>query len=406
MGAFSQCTHLFWAFCDRLFTHSRHLSLKRYSVVTNKKAKLLATKGGFNEANVKDWLGSVTDHDLSLMGFNKDALIPLYELVDTKYAERRNEMMAYYDGKNGQISSDFDSMVQSTITKVSLPQFDSKGTLVKDIMLGGQKVGIICNEFIPQINMEKRVNVVYPVINGKPRLNLGYFLGDSDHKPGRCSWSGNSVSYEAAEDMPYGETTTLYLSGASVSAKLAHGDTSRDGVVRDAWMTGTYYKNNQNNITYNYPIVKIANKIWTREDYIGYTNASWRYYPCGKLGGIKVAGWEIPTAKDFNDMKDMLVKYDCTMPGLMMFNDAQMSAQDLTGFNLQFEGIWQNDKTNYVGEQTVLWTRVHTKYNNSYVYCTVLIQKNGEMITPISEVLVGPNMFPIVQPCLRMVKEM
>ncbi len=367
-------------------------------------AKALTAKDGFNETNVKAWLKSVTNNDLSLMGFDKDALVPLYELVDDNNQARRNELMAYFDGKNGRISSDFDCIVQSTITKVTVPYFDVCGTLVKNIMLGGQKIGIICNEYIPQINMDERVNVVYPVINGKPRLNLGYFLGDNDHKPGRCSWNGTGITYEAAEELPYGETKTLYISGASVSAKLAYGDTSRDGSLKDEWMRGLYYRDNKN---YNcdYPVVKIANNIWSRLDYNGYTNASWTYYPSDKLGGIQIGGWKIPTAKDYNDMKEWLVKYDSPMPGLKMYPSTNGTGKDLTGFYLQFTGVWMWDKKNDVSTKEFLWAKVYNKNKKSYYYDVVEINVNGEMKTPSNETTTDVQISPTIQYCLRLVKE-
>ncbi len=368
-------------------------------------AKALAAKDGFNDTNVQNWFKSVTDNELSLMGFDKGALVPLYELVDDNNEARRNELMAYFDGKNGQISSDFDGIVQSTITKINLPQFNANGTLVKDIMLGGQKVGIICNEYIPQINIQKRVNVVYPVINGKPRLNLGYFLGDNDHKPGRCSWNGTGITYEAAEELPYGETKTLYISGASVSAKMAYGDTSRDGVLRDAFMTGQTRKDEQN-VVHNYPIVKIANNIWTREDYNGLAERASRYYSIDKLPFINLGGWRIPTANDFKDMKEWLVKYDSSMPGLKMYCDNQSLGQDLTGFKLQFGGAWYWNDKKFEKQKSILWAKVHDKNQNRDTYYKVDIDKNGEMVVPSYNTNISEELNWAIKFCLRMVKEM
>ncbi len=362
-----------------------------------KLAKILAGKDGFNKENVENWKESVTNHNLSLMGFGNGALVPLYELVDDQYPERRNELMTYFDGKNGQICSDFDCMVQSTITKVSLPQFNANGTLVKDILLGGQKVGIICNEYVPQINMEKRVNVVYPVINGKPRLNLGYFLGDSDHKPGRCSWDGISVTYEAAEEMPYGETQTLYLSGASVSAQLAYGDISRDGKVCDAWMTGQYFKDNKNS-THNYPLVKIANNIWTRQDYSGCSEGE--YYREDALDGIKIEGWKIPMAQDFNAIKDMLAKYDSPLPALKMYDNKNQNAEDLTGFNLEFHGFKSLHGQYYNGIASWIWAQGENSK------ALIIFNKTGQMLSSENGNEVRGALTPGVQYTVRLVKAM
>ena len=47
-------------------------------------AKDLATSGGFTQSNVDAWIKSVNSETMALVDFDKNSLVPLYELVDTK----------------------------------------------------------------------------------------------------------------------------------------------------------------------------------------------------------------------------------------------------------------------------------------------------------------------------------
>jgi hypothetical protein len=144
----------------------------------------------FTEENVDAWRKSVINSDsVGLVAFaGNGSLLPLYELVDTnKFPGRKEALRDYIEGEA--MAKDFEAYQYQcgTYTKFDIPTFDKKGTLVKDIKLGGEHVGQICEEYIPQINKDSRVIVVYPVINGIMRMNMGFFIGDEYHKPSRVS---------------------------------------------------------------------------------------------------------------------------------------------------------------------------------------------------------------------------
>ena len=175
---------------------------------------------------------------MTIVNFSSKSLVPLYELVD-------REATMEYDGFNGEdryqalksymtdgsIGADFSTYKCGTVTEFTVPSFaDAKynETLIKDIYLDGQWVGQVCNEYIPNINRDKRVTVVYPVVNNKPRYNMGFYLGDGkSHKPARVSWSGTNVSVEEYDELDYEKATTVYLRGASVLPKLPEGSQGR-----------------------------------------------------------------------------------------------------------------------------------------------------------------------------------
>ncbi|MBR5325660.1 MAG: hypothetical protein IKU49_04110 [Prevotella sp.] len=285
----------------------------------------LATKLGaektFTAENYEAWKESVTTDNMALVNFSSSSLVPLYELVDIEAEggeDRYNALKSYMT--DGSVAADFSTYKCGTVTEFTVPSFtDAKynSTLIKDIYLGGQWVGQVCNEFIPNINRDQRVTVVYPVVNNKARYNMGFFLGDSTHKPARVSWSGTNVSVEAYEDLDYGTATTVYLRGASVLPALPEGTTAlKADDPRDEYLEMS---------DWNYPLVKIFNNVWMRELYHSGNTSGWSIWDYdidvnGEKFTVKYqnfdsendkyanfpAGWRVPTKDDAQDIIDKL----------------------------------------------------------------------------------------------------
>ena len=234
----------------------------------------LATKVGaektFTAENYEAWKESVTKDNMALVNFSENSLVPLYELVDREATvedagfdgEARYQALKSYM-TDGSVAADFSTYKCGTVTEFTVPSFENakyNETLIKDIYLDGQWVGQVCNEYIPNINRDKRVTVVYPVVNNKPRYNMGFYLGDGkSHKPARVSWYGTNVAVEAYEELDYEAATTVYLRGASVLPKLPEGTTALKAEdPRDEYLEATDWK---------YPLVKIFNNVWMRENW-------------------------------------------------------------------------------------------------------------------------------------------
>ena len=312
----------------------------------------LATKLGaektFNAENYEAWKESVTKDNMALVNFSSNSLVPLYELVDREAegGEDRYKALKKYM-TDGSVAADFSTYECGTVTEFDVPSFEDakyNETLIKDIYLGGQWVGQVCNEYIPNINRDERVTVVYPVVNNKPRYNMGFFLGDNKgHKPARVSWNGTNVAVEAYEELDYGAATTVYLRGASVLPKLPEGTTAlkadapRDGVIE---MTD-----------YKYPLVKIFNNVWMREnwhhgmDYDSYLvdeditingekiKYKSRYFNNKEpQSTLQPAGWRVPTKDDCQDIIDKLVNNGFTHPIQALLYGGVTGFEELSSF--------------------------------------------------------------------------
>ena len=283
-------------------------------------AKSIAMGTGYNRQNCEAWVQSVTEDNMALVsltsdGANDGALVPLYELVEKNATienggfdgkARYEALKAYIEGN--EIAQDFSTYDCGTVTSFKVPTFSSDDeSLIKDITIDGQWVGQVCNEYIPNINRESRVTVVYPVINNMPRYNMGFFLGNRSHKPARVSWNSTNVAIEEYTNLDLGAVDTLYLRGASISPAVYEGTVAIEGEVKDECLTAF----DENNNYKDYKLVKIFDKVWLREDYrTGLDGTS--QYACkiydetvlytlahSILKGRTPEGWRIPAEEDY-----------------------------------------------------------------------------------------------------------
>jgi len=274
------------------------------------------------------WMASLkNDENLALMDFEAaDAMIPLYELVDwKKYPKRYEDMKKYMQNRQKESIKSINMEYQcGTSTKIDgLPTFDDsseKNSLVKDVYNQGQWVGRICNEYIPVINKKARVTVVYPVFSNSVKYNMGYFVGDDGHAPAKVCWQGENLTVTECPEDSIGAKMTLYLRGSDISAVCY--DKVVEGTVEDATVAAQ-----GRDCIYNYPIVKIFNQIWMRENYkanhytfgvsiyclhngdgTNYWSKDYAYYTFDEVVRDYLAptGWRVTSKSDFLSIKGVL----------------------------------------------------------------------------------------------------
>ena len=320
----------------------------------------LATKLGdektFNAENYEAWKESVTKDNMALVNFSDHSLVPLYELVDREAEggeDRYTALKSYMT--DGSVAADFSTYKCGTVTEFTVPSFENakyNETLIKDIYLDGQWVGQVCNEYIPNINRDKRVTVVYPVVNNKPRYNMGFYMGDGkSHKPARVSWYGTNVAVEAYEELDYEAATTVYLRGASVLPKLPEGTTALKAEdPRDEYLEVTDWK---------YPLVKIFNNVWTRENW---HSGNSEFFPVGNyevnVNGEKLtiidqelrsdreslayfpSGWRVPSKDDAQSLLDKLINNGFAQPITALIYGGVTGFEEVASYLPRNEYAW------------------------------------------------------------------
>ena len=277
--------------------------------------------------------------NLVMVDFDSDAdLVPLYELVD-------RELTLEEDGVDGEaryqafklwyetelmndpeilkLRPNLGSYITIPPTKVDpMPDMTKAGnaeSLIQDIYLtNGQHVARVCSEFIPIINPSKRISVIYPVVNGKTRYNLGIFCGDEASYPAQVSWG-----WEDAPDVPVVTTIKGSTLGAHRVAYLRgnHLSLEADPKFSDSeYLTTTAKPYTMESSGKTYPLVKINDYVYTRDVWDGnafnngttfasldgkhlqkYLVALYTTYQVA-YGGFAPQGWSVPWNKQWRKM--------------------------------------------------------------------------------------------------------
>jgi len=323
-------------------------------------ASKLGGNGGDNDKNMEAWINSLKDiKNQTLVGLdiNKN-MIPLYDLVNRslKGGEERYKALKDYitgnmEGLEGATSEalgiDMNYETGNT-THIKVPTFDPKSTLIKDVYLSGQHVAQICNEYIPVINKKERITVIYPVLSNKVKYNMGLFMGDKDHRPAKVCWDGQTLSVSECKDYDRGFLKEIFLRGSGFHIHKV--DEQLETTIDDSYLVG--YKNETPH--HKYPLVKIFNNIWTREDYqsqmkydgtrvngddMYYCIITDKLYIIGSVAAdtkYPPLGWKAPTSSDYKAITKTL-----TSNGISQIADA-FTENGVLGYDAEFKGWIDN----------------------------------------------------------------
>lgn len=299
---------------------------------------------------IENWKQSVAGYDkvetnkTALIGFGSDmeGLIPLYELASDP--QRQKDIKAVMDG-DGFVTIEYED---KNNYQIEIPTFSEEvnATLVKDIKDSNNRVvATVCNEFIPEINPEKRVNVIYPVASGKILMHAGFFPGYEGRRPARISWNGSNLKIVDYDNLEEKEYKSIYMGGATARTKLNEDQTPKETTIHDSYLNAVHYTQSY----YNYPLVKIFGDIWTREDYkankfgngnsmvwkenlqlvkdiygyygnfqfntqaCNYGTSLWYKRSVATDKGFAPSGWALPSSTHYKEIQAMLTKYNLNL---------------------------------------------------------------------------------------------
>ena len=363
---------------------------------------------------IADWKKSLGDYQNLMVVGNENKLWPLYELIDVSTAEgqeRAQRLKEYIEtGLAGAVTKG----EQIDITAISIPadwgtkdeygkplhvcqefhersaQIDeyvkansntassSLHTLVKEAVVNGKVVAQICNEYIPAISVEERVTVIYPVKSGKANYSMGRFVGSDKYYACNVSWNDNGTVNLSSYASKKGANYTYYLrdmkffAASELTFNLGNVEIV-NAQVRDKYLDGVM------NIMgvfvdYKYPLVKLANKIWCRQDYSGKVSGNsldghWMhtfYTDCAAANDKNFpTGWKAPSTADFEAVKRLLESEGSNTPQ----NELIMKGK--TGLDLQYVGrVWWGKRISHGGIFSWHDTAYYLPDNNVITYWT------------------------------------
>lgn len=216
-----------------------------------------------------DWLGSITytgdEHDaLDAVDFS---FIPIWDLFSDRTIS--NEILSAVITMSKELKnqlSDEDLGIDNYALPLtqSMMDFssDPNATLVRVVCHDNTvPIAEVCNEYVPAVRSDKRITVIYPIVNGMTRITMGLFPGDGENRPAYLTFSDQSVYVNPIDN--YGPTdkldTIYYLHGALYP--------DNQGIdLKKANLTVKKHHLKFLNSKQIYPVVKIGSGYWTRSD--------------------------------------------------------------------------------------------------------------------------------------------
>jgi hypothetical protein len=305
----------------------------------------LVGDGAKNAANA--WFTSLNEEESTWTFIsidNMENLIPIWDLVED--GERAELMQEYFE--SGQYAQDvtkgvsYELGVQAVITD-GLPEFDVLDTQIADIKIGennNKTVARVCNEFIPALDETAPVKVIYPVINGNVKWNMGWFVGNDYLPPHSVVNTNGKIKVEAIKgETEKGEATEIYIRGMRIATTPVDEETESQSTS----VVPFFERMMKQDKVDDYRVVKILDNIWLAENFAGTKTADgkdikifhgdlnpikneyniapeeevgpdynndWYYYDFTIDSNTFLTGWARPTKAQMQAIIDMLAGYE------------------------------------------------------------------------------------------------
>jgi len=308
------------------------------------------------QEDLSQWHTNVVNGAGVLMEFDSNSLLPIWELCEDEERAKAIEeyvLGGYYDQK-------IESLFTTELKKVGIWPFntgyaveDQPYTLIHRATIDGVPVAEICYEYIPGISQTGGVMVVYPVINGTTCMDRGLFVGNSHSGPAYVIWEEGAIQprLEPIADAPVGTLEAVYVKGRNITTTVPAGNKKIINTTREPYYVKGYYSGLSNN--YSYAVVKIANKVWMREDFQGSSTYDatlfevkdkkfYGYIATFYPNSLRTpANWELPNSETVAHLKQYLKEDMSLLRGI----------NSLTGFDTTltyyYEGTMKNNFVYY-----------------------------------------------------------
>ena len=302
-----------------------------------------------------------------------EGVYPIWELVDD--TERAAEIRDYI--KDGQYEKDMSAENDfkvgaigkiESVSKLFSKEDDANGTLVKDIEISGKVVARVCKEFIPMINSSTPSLVLYPVVDNVPKYNMGYFIGNESTAPCRVFWSDTTATptiIPLTREKTIGAQDEIYILGNSFLHQELDAITIANGTVVSTSASGVYMEAKGLNSKgeaedHKYPVVKLFNHVWTRENLSYYiegasekTSDNQVYYKPDLIvydyRKKLPSGWRLPNRLQMEKLLTELKNRNVSQPA------RKLGKGGVTGFNAEWLGWMQNTTVNEKGLNAHFW---------------------------------------------------
>ncbi len=172
------------------------------SLISQIKTKFKST-GKIDKGILQNWYNSYKfqsadqEYNASMVGCR---LIPIYDIFrDIRVRNALLDGFAQYTEGISIHPSDQGKPFYVEISRLKAQTFGASNTILLEDN-DSKKRCILSYEYVPAVRKDKRILVIYPILDGKVDYYAGYFLGDKSHYPGRVRWLKYNSFYEP--DLP------------------------------------------------------------------------------------------------------------------------------------------------------------------------------------------------------------
>ena len=361
-----------------------------------------------DESKFKTWRETLAQDDYkNTCVVSVEQVYPIWDLIDNipERADRIKAIETYIkDGSYERDMTGENNFLVGALGKISsvsdifTKEDDESGTLVKNLEIDGDIVAQACKEFIPQLNARQRSIVLYPVVNSKPKYNLGYFIGSSSKAPCRVCWSTISTVpslIPLSREKSVGVQDEIYVLGCSFLHNDIDKQTIEAGQIRPVTSAGFFMEtrglNSKGEVEnlHKYPLVKIFNHVWMRENFsfpihnVYHKGENNQAYYSNELISVdnnrKMVpdGWVFPSNVTFQELIDELKTRGIQRPA------DNLATGGLIGFNAVWAGFMKGntlyDKDGSAHFWSYLWDAGAKKANYTTHYYLKLTASTGNL---------------------------
>ena len=225
--------------------------------------------GQIDQSLLGEWLNSIKASNPESVSLVRCKLQPIWQLFTNQEARVRiiNHILELSYSEGGEVSKrlqelGLDNYYQVEVTD-DMQNFgsSSNSTLAKVIYYEGLPKVEVCNEYVPELRGDRRVNIFYPIFRNKTNIRRGFFLGDGENAPAEVTFDNVGGCYvRQLEGYGPGDrlSTLYYIDGAFYPTSIGIKIPEYRMVIRDEFLRIPGHP--------DYSIVKLGPTFWIRKN--------------------------------------------------------------------------------------------------------------------------------------------
>ena len=225
--------------------------------------------GQIDQSLLGEWLNSIKASNPESVSLVRCKLQPIWQLFTNQEARVRiiNHILELSYSEGGEVSKrlqelGLDNYYQVEVTD-DMQYFgsSSNSTLAKVIYYEGLPKVEVCNEYVPELRGDRRVNIFYPIFRNKTNIRRGFFLGDGENAPAEVTFDNVGGCYvRQLEGYGPGDrlSTLYYIDGAFYPTSIGIKIPEYRMVIRDEFLRIPGHP--------DYSIVKLGPTFWIRKN--------------------------------------------------------------------------------------------------------------------------------------------